>query len=140
MTTTNRPTFMPLDPFDDLDHGTQTRSQSEQPAAPAYIAPDTYKGRWTIALGPNRRAAGYFAVHMTAAEIAAEAAQGVLWDSFGTPRGRRYEHFGRTRYVADSEGNLHCYNADGPKSSVYPADRVIRVLRMSADPSTESPS
>lgn len=93
-------------------------------AAPAYIARDTYTGRYTT----NNLRPGYSVSSFTAAELAAFATEGVLWESFGTPRGSRREHFARTRYVADSDGNLHCYSADGHKVIVHPADRVLRIV------------
>lgn len=92
--------------------------------APAYIAPDTYTGRYTVSnLKP-----GYQPDAFTAAELATLATEGVLWESFGTPHGFRREHFARTRYVADSDGNLHCYASDGHKVIVHPADRKLRIV------------
>ena len=94
--------------------------------APRYIARDTYTGRWARGLSAN-----VFAVAIPARDLAAEAAEGVIWESFGHVNGR--ERFGRSRYVADSEGNLHVYNSDGGKTLVHPAGRVLRVLRKRAE-------
>ena len=101
-------------------------------AAPAHISKSTRTGKWSIALGPNRRAAGYFATTMTAAQLAAEATEGTVYESFGTPAGRKFEHFGPSRYVADAAGNLHMYNDNGGKVRIHPATRVLRVLRKRA--------
>lgn len=101
-------------------------------AAPAHIAKSTRTGKWSIALGPNRRAAGYFATTMTAAQLAAESPEGTVYESFGTPAGRRFEHFGPSRYVADAAGNLHMYADNGHKVCTHPADRALRVLRKTA--------
>ncbi|WP_053207974.1 hypothetical protein [Jiangella muralis] len=94
-------------------------------AAPNYIARDTYTGRHTIDGVP----AGHKVFAFRAGEIAAEATEGVIWESFGIPRGSRREHLKRSRYVADAAGNLHVFNSDGGKTLIHPADRVIRVLR-----------
>lgn len=95
--------------------------------APDFIAPDTYQGNWTTSAHVLRP--GFHPVALTAGDLAAEAPTGVLWESFGTPRGMRHEKFARTRYVADTAGNLHCYDRDGRKVIIHPADRVRRVLR-----------
>jgi hypothetical protein len=91
--------------------------------APAYIARDTYAGRHTI----HRPNAKVRAATYTAAELAALAPTGVIWESFGATFPGR-ESFGRSRYVADAAGNLHIYNSDGGKTIVHPAGRSIRVL------------
>lgn len=105
---------------------------SNETTAPAYLAKSTRTGKWSIALGPNRRASGYFATSITAADLAAESTEGTVYESFGTPSGRRFEHFGPSRYVADAEGNLHMYNDEGRKVLVHPANRELRVLRKRA--------
>lgn len=96
-------------------------------AAPDYIAPDTYAGTWTASAHTLR--ADTRPTPIAAGTLAAEAATGVLWVSFGTPRGMRHEKFSRTRFVADAEGRLHCYDSSGRKVVIHPADRVLRVLR-----------
>ncbi len=89
--------------------------------APLYIARDTYAGRHAV-LRRNARAASF-----TAAEIAALAPTGIIWESFGYPFPGR-EGFGRSRYVAAPNGDLHIYAGDGHKVIVHPAARSIRVL------------
>jgi hypothetical protein len=91
--------------------------------APAFIARDTYRGRWSVLRNTDTVKAASF----TAAEIAALAPTGVIWKSFGHPFPGR-EGFGRERYVATAEGDLHIYNSDGALSIIYPAARVIRLL------------
>ena len=91
--------------------------------APDYIARDTYVGRYSI----HRPVAKVKADAYTAAELAALAPAGVIWESFGATFPGR-ESFGRRRYVADSAGNLHLYDSNGAKVLVHPAARRIRVL------------
>lgn len=91
--------------------------------APACIARDAYTGRHSI----HRPNAKVRADAYTAAELAALAPTGIIWESFGATFPGR-ESFGRSRYVADSEGNLHIYNSDGAKVLIHPASRAIRVL------------
>jgi hypothetical protein len=97
-------------------------TQTSATTAPDYTAPDTYAGRWTRRGVPAGMRVGVF----TAAELAALAPEGVMWESFGHASGR--ECFGRTRYVADGAGNLHTYAADGHKVLIHPAGRPLRVL------------
>lgn len=93
-------------------------------AAPAkFIAPDTYTGTYTRRGIP----AGFRVAHGTAAEIAAAMPTGVMWVSFGHLRCGR-EGFGRTRFVADSTGALHCYASNGNRVIIHPADRELRFL------------
>lgn len=99
---------------------TQTGAATD---APTYIARDTHAGRHAIHLPTAKvRADAY-----TAAELAALAPTGVIWESFGATFPGR-ESFGRSRYVADADGNLHLYNSDGAKVLIHPAARAIRVL------------
>lgn len=91
--------------------------------APTYIARDTYEGRHSIHRPVAKVKAGTF----TAAEIAAMAPEGVIWNSFGATFPGR-ESFGRERYIADSEGNLHVYDSNGRKVIVHPAGRKLRLL------------
>jgi len=91
--------------------------------APAYIARDTYTGRYSI----HRPNAKVRAARYTAAELAAMAPTGVIWESYGATFPGR-ESFGRSRYVADADGNLHMYDSNGRKVIVHPAGRAIRVL------------
>lgn len=87
-----------------------------------YIAKDIYTGKQTIRFNRTKHKVGMF----TAREIAGFAAEGVVFDSFGHVGGS--ECFGRTRYVADAEGNLHCYDSDGVRKIIHPADRKLRIL------------
>lgn len=89
--------------------------------APEFIARDTYADRHTV-LRSNAKAASF-----TAAELAAFAPEGIIWESFGYPFPGR-EGFSRSRYVASPEGDLHIYDSDGAKKIVHPAGRSIRVL------------
>ncbi len=91
--------------------------------APLYIARDTYTGRHAI----HRPVAKVKAASFTAAELAAMAPTGVIWESFGATFPGR-ESFGRSRYVADSEGNLHIYDSEGARTLIHPATRLVRVL------------
>lgn len=90
---------------------------------PAYIARDTYVGRYSI----HRPNAKVRAATFTAAEIAAMAPEGVIWESYGATFPGR-ESFGRTRYVAAADGSLHCYDSDGAKKIIHPAGRNLRLL------------
>lgn len=97
-----------------------TTTQTE---APAYIARDTYAGRHSIHRPNAKVKAGSF----TAAEIAAMAPEGVIWESCGATFPGR-ESFGRSRYIADGAGNLHIYDSNGRKILIHPAERKIRLL------------
>lgn len=89
--------------------------------APSYIDRDTYTGRYSIFSPKTLRPAPW-----KAAELAALAPTGIIWESFGHVSGR--EGFGRSRYVADADGNLHCYDSDGRKVIIHPAGRILRIL------------
>jgi hypothetical protein len=103
-----------------------TQALPTETAAPAYIALDDYKGRWTVCKRTPRAAS------FQAREIAELVGrEGVIWESFGHPFPGT-EGFGRSRYVADSTGALHIYNSEGGKVLVHPADRWIRVLTTGA--------
>jgi hypothetical protein len=97
--------------------------ETETTTAPQYTTRDTYAGRWY-----TTAKAGQGAATWTAAELAAHAAEGVVWESIGTPLGATREHFCRGRYVADAAGNLHMFSASGSKVLVHPADRALRIL------------
>lgn len=87
-----------------------------------FIAPDTYTGRHVVSFNIAR----YRVAEYTAAELIEFGCEGSFFESFGTVGG--VEQFGRTRYVADDAGNLHCYDADGARKIIHPADRVLRIL------------
>lgn len=89
-----------------------------------YIAKDTYTGKQTMTLNANKHKVTIY----TAREIAGFLSEGAVFESFGSVYGK--ERFGRTRYVADSAGNLHCYDSNGRKIIVHPADRKLRILVM----------
>ena len=91
--------------------------------APTFIARDTHEGRHSI----HRKNSAVKAATFTAAEIAALAPTGILWASFGATFPGR-ESFGRSRYIATPNGDLHLYDSNGRKVIVHPADRKIRVL------------
>jgi len=91
--------------------------------APKYIARDTYAGRHSIHRPNAKVKAGMF----EAREIADMDSEGVIWESFGATFPGR-ESFGRSRYVADGEGNLHIYDSEGALVIIHPADRKIRLL------------
>lgn len=86
-----------------------------------YITKDTYTGRHTTALRK-----GFRVTVWTARELAELAPEGVIFESFGTVGG--IEKFGRSRYQADSDGNLHLYDSDGAKKIVHPASRKLRII------------
>lgn len=90
--------------------------------APEYTTPDTYTGRCTVAFNSRK----YRVAVYTAGELADLAPEGAVFDSMGHVGGT--EHFGRTRYIADADGNLHCYDSDGAKKIIHPASRRLRVL------------
>lgn len=92
-------------------------------SAPDYTTRDTYEGVWTV----TRPATHPQVAAYTAAEIAALSPTGIIWESFGHLRNGR-EGFGRTRYIADADGNLHTYDQTGRKLLVHPAARSLRVL------------
>jgi hypothetical protein len=99
---------------------TQTMTATE---APLYIARDDYTGRHAI----HRPVARVKAASFTAAELAALAPTRIIWESFGATFPGR-ESFGRSRYVAAPNGDLHMYDSEGAKVIVHPAGRSIRVL------------
>lgn len=90
--------------------------------APQRIERDTYTGRHTV-WGPGK---SYRVTMWGAAELARLAPEGAIFESFGHVRGK--EGFSRTRYVADTAGNLHCYDSEGTKKIIHPADRKLRIL------------
>ncbi|MGW2515035.1 hypothetical protein ACWC0A_37835 [Streptomyces scopuliridis] len=92
-------------------------------SAPNCIAQDTYVGKHSV-VGIR---AGLRVTAWNAGELAGLSREGVIFDSFGHLRSGR-ELFGRTRYVADAEGNLHCYSSDGAKTIIHPAGRRLRIL------------
>ena len=92
--------------------------------APAYINADDFTGTHMITVNGPRK--GMRIMKVTARWIAANASEGVFFDSFGSVRGG--EGFARNRYVADAEGNLHCYDSEGAKKIVHPAERALRIL------------
>ena len=89
--------------------------------APEFIGKDDYQGRHTVAAGKRFRTTTW-----EARELAALSREGVIFVSFGHVGG--VERFGRTRYVADAAGSLHCYDSDGAKKIVHPAGRTLRIL------------
>jgi hypothetical protein len=98
-------------------------TQTSATTAPDRTDADTYAGHWTRAGIPAGMRVGVF----TAAELAALAPTGVIWESFGHLRNGR-EGFGRSRYIADAAGNLHVYDSNGRKVIMHPAARSLRVL------------
>jgi hypothetical protein len=94
--------------------------------APAYIAADDFTGKHMVTItGPRK---GMKIAKVTARWIAANATEGVFFDSFGHGHGFKGEGFARNRYVATANGDLHCYDSEGAKKIVHPAERVIRIL------------
>jgi hypothetical protein len=89
-----------------------------------YITPDTtYNGRHT--LRSNRRRSDVF----TAKELSAMATPGtplVVWEHSGTVQGVNL--YVRTRFIAQEDGSLIGYSADGDRTIIHPADRRIRVM------------
>lgn len=90
--------------------------------APDYIAKDTYTGRHVTTLRP-----GFRCTTWRAGELAQGMnPEGVIFEWFGRQNGK--DQFSRTRYVSDSDGNLHCYDSDGAKKIIHPAQRKLRIL------------
>lgn len=88
-----------------------------------FITADTHTGRHT--LRSNKVRSDVF----TAQELAAMATPGtplVLWEYHGTVRGVNL--FGRTRFMAQEDGALVGYSADGSCVIIHPAARRIRVM------------
>jgi hypothetical protein len=90
-------------------------------AAPEYIAADTYTGKHVTTMRKGFRATTWLA-----RELAELAPEGAVFESFGHVFGR--EQFGRTRYIADADGNLYLYDGDGALKGIHPADRKLRIL------------
>jgi hypothetical protein len=88
---------------------------------PEYIAKDSYSGKQSTTVRKGMRVTIW-----EARELAALAPGGVIFESFGHVNGR--EMFGRTRYVADAAGNLHCYDSDGARKIIHPAARKLRII------------
>lgn len=86
------------------------------------IAKDAYTGKHTIRFS----SAKHKVITCTARALAQFSSEGAVFESFGHVGGG--ECFGRTRYVADSEGNLHCYDSNGERKIIHPADRKLRIL------------
>jgi hypothetical protein len=91
----------------------------------AHIAADNWTGTWTRRGIP----AGYRADTFTAAELSAHFGQEefVIWESAGQSRGG-YELFCRSRYVAQADGSLAGYDANGRRVIIHPAARNLRIL------------
>ena len=92
-------------------------------AAPEFLARDGYAGRHSI----HRPVVKVKAASFTAAEIAALSPAGIIWTSFGAAFPGR-ESFGRNRYVAAPNGDLHIFDSEGRKVIIHPASRALRVL------------
>lgn len=87
----------------------------------SFIGKDSYTGKHTMAFNPKVfRVAVYTAGELAAMDL------GSFFQSFGSVGG--VEHFIRTRYVPDADGNLFCYDADGALKIVHPAGRKLRIL------------
>lgn len=72
--------------------------------------------------------AGMRLTYFTAAALAQVLGpEGTFWEFHGHTRSGR-PLFGRTRYVADAEGNLAVYCSEGRLVIVHPAGRKIGVL------------
>lgn len=72
--------------------------------------------------------AGMRISRFTASELATMlGAEGTFWEFHGHTRSGR-PLFGRTRYVADAEGNLAVYCSEGRLVLIHPAGRKIGVL------------
>ena len=91
-----------------------------------YIAPEAkVEGRRYQRTGIP---AGMRLSRFTARELAALLGpEGTFWEFHGHTRSGR-PLFGRTRYVADAEGNLAVYCSEGRLVIIHPADRKIGVL------------
>lgn len=94
--------------------------------APTYITADDFTGRHTITINGPRK--GLRIAKVTARWIAANASEGAIFTSFGHSYGYKGEGFSRSRYVATANGDLHCYDSEGARKIIHPADRVLRIL------------
>lgn len=91
--------------------------------APQYLPADTYAGRHS--LRSNKVRSDVF----TAAELAAMTTGDtpiVLWEYHGTVHGVNL--YGRHRFVAQADGSLVGYAANGARTIIHPADRRLRVM------------
>ncbi len=91
---------------------------------PGYIAADTYTG--TYSRGQGKFRADTFTAAELAEMLGGEGEPFVVWVSFGHVNGQ--ERFGRDRFIADAEGNLHLYSSDGHRVLVHGAERPLRIL------------
>ena len=93
--------------------------------APYIAAEPKVEGRRYQRTGiPDRMRLSYFTARELATMLGTE---GTFWEFHGHTRSGR-PLFGRTRYVADAEGNLAVYCPEGRLVIVHPADRRIGVL------------
>lgn len=90
-------------------------------SAPAWIGKDTHQGPWSRTVRPPYRLERW-----PAGDIATTVGrEGIFWSWYTS---HPVERVARNRYVADDDGNLHCYDSDGRKVIVHPADRVLWIL------------
>ena len=94
--------------------------------APAYIAADDFTGKHMVTINGPRK--GLRIAKVTARWIAANASEGAIFTSFGHSYGYKGEGFARNRYVATPNGDLHCYDSEGVRKIIHPAERVLRIL------------
>ena len=100
--------------------------------APEYTDRDTYTGRWRVTKSPRNAAYGIGSA--SARDLADTYGAGtpfIIWEYAGNlHNGLRL--FARTRFIADSEGDLHGYDSNGRKVIIHPADRKVRFLTRNA--------
>jgi hypothetical protein len=95
--------------------------------SPDYLARDTYEGRWTrVGLAAGQRSDLFYAREL-AAMLGQDGQEFTVWEASGHVRAGQ-PLFVRTRFVANADGSLTGYNAEGGVSVVHPADRVVGVL------------
>jgi hypothetical protein len=95
--------------------------------SPNYIARDTYEGRWSRVGLPQGHRSDLFYARELAEMLGATGEPFIVWEASGHVRAGK-PLFVRTRFVANADGSLTGYNAEGGISVVHPADRVVGVL------------
>lgn len=97
--------------------------------APQAIAPSKHTGTWTRRIRPGaHRVSTFLASELAAMDLPTQAAgELVIWESAGHMQGGA-ELFVRSRYVAQEDGSLVGYDADGRRIIRHPATRALTIL------------
>lgn len=100
--------------------------------APEYTDRDTYTGKWRVTKSPRNAAYGIGSA--SARDLADTYGAGtpfIIWEYVGNLH-NGLQLFVRTRFIADSEGDLHGYDSNGRKVIIHPADRKVWLLTRNA--------